>query len=95
MNIALLAAAKPNFVARAVNNELILVPLKNQVADMTQLFTLNELGHFIWNHLDEQSSIESITQKITAEYDINQDAAREDLVDFLNELTSFMFNDKA
>jgi hypothetical protein len=95
MIFAQLVEAKKNFVARAVNNELILVPLKNQVADMTQLFTLNELGHFIWNHLDEQSSIESITQKITAEYDINQDAAREDLVDFLNELTSFMFNDKA
>lgn len=95
MIFAQLVEAKKNFVARAVNNELILVPLKNQVADMTQLFTLNELGHFIWNHLDEQSSIDSITQKITEEYDINQDAAREDLVDFLNELTSFMFNDKA
>ena len=95
MIFAQLSEAKKNFVARAVNNELILVPLKNQVADMTKLFTLNELGHFIWNHLDEQSSIESITQKITAEYDINQDVARADLVDFLNELTSFMFNDNA
>lgn len=95
MDFPQLAEAKKNFVARAVNKELVLVPLKNQVADMTALFNLNEVGQFIWNNLNGDASIDSLTTKITAEYEVEQDIARADLIAFLNDLSSFLLNDNA
>ncbi len=94
MQISEYAKSKQNFVARPVNNELVLVPLKSKVADMTQLFTLNELGHFIWNEIQPNATLDSIIEKITAEYDVESDLARADLIAFLNELSSFMFKDQ-
>lgn len=93
MNIAQLAAAKPNFVARAVNNELILVPLKNQVADMTALFNLNEVGQFIWNQLEENDTLDTLTAKICDEYKVDSNIAKEDLTYFLEDLENFILND--
>jgi hypothetical protein len=93
MNIALLAAAKTNFVARAVNNELVLVPLKNQVADMTALFNLNEVGQFIWNQLEENDTLDTLTAKICDEYEVDSNIAKEDLTHFLEDLENFILND--
>lgn len=94
MNIQELAAAKNNFVARAVDEELVLVPLRNNVADMTEIFNLNEVGHFIWNEIQESATIESISEKIVAEYEVDLSLAQTDLEAFLMELSNFILIDK-
>jgi len=93
MNINEIAAAKSNFVARAVDEELVLVPLRNNVADMTEIFNLNEVGHFIWNEIQEEATLESLTEKIVSEYDVESTIAREDLEAFLQDLSNFILND--
>ena len=90
MNLEALAEAKKNFVARPVNEELVLVPLRNNVADMTEIFNLNEVGHFIWNEIQPIVSLESIAQKITDSYDVEASIAEADLIAFLNELEQFI-----
>ncbi len=95
MQISELAYSKQNFVARPVNNELVLVPLKNKVADMTQLFTLNELGHFIWNEIQPNTTFDSLLEKIIAEYEVESDIARADLNAFLIELSCYIIKDNA
>jgi hypothetical protein len=93
MNISELAAAKKNFVARAVDEELVLVPLRNNVADMTEIFNLNEVGHFIWNEIQEGTTLESLAEKIVSEYEVEAEVAREDLEAFLQDLSNFILND--
>ena len=93
MNINEIAAAKSNFVARAVDEELVLVPLRNNVADMTEIFNLNEVGYFIWNEIQEGATIESLTEKIVSEYEVESATAREDLEHFLSDLSNFILND--
>lgn len=93
MNFVKLTEAKKNFVARSVNNELVLVPLKNQVADMTSLFNLNEVGQFIWNQINENETLETLTAKICDEYEIDEAIAKEDLTHFLEDLENFILND--
>ena len=93
MNINEIAAAKSNFVARAVDEELVLVPLRNNVADMTEIFNLNEVGHFIWNEIQEGATRESLTEKIVSESEVESDVAREDLEAFLSDLSNFILND--
>ena len=92
MNLEALAKAKKNFVARPVNEELVLVPLRNNVADMTEIFNLNEVGHFIWNEIQPNVSLESIAQKITDIYDVDASTAEADLMTFLKELEQFIMN---
>ena len=93
MNINEIAAAKLNFVARAVDEELVLVPLRNNVADMTEIFNLNEVGHFIWNEIQEGATLESLTERIVSEYEVESEIAREDLEAFLSDLSNFILND--
>ena len=93
MNINEIASAKSNFVARAVDEELVLVPLRNNVADMTEIFNLNEVGHFIWNEIQEGATLESLTEKIVSEYEVESTIAREDLEAFLQDLSNFILND--
>ena len=41
-----------NFVFRQIDDETILVPIKNNVGDMGSIYNLNEVGAFVWEHLD-------------------------------------------
>jgi hypothetical protein len=93
MNINEIAAAKSNFVARAVDEELVLDPLRNNVADMTEIFNFNEVGHFIWNEIQEGSTVESLTERIVSEYEVESEIARADLEAFLSDLSNFILND--
>lgn len=93
MQISELAKTKQNFVTRPVDNELILVPLRKNVADMTEIFNLNEVGHFIWNEIHEGATIESLTEKIVSEYEVESAVAQADLEAFLKDLTNFILND--
>jgi len=93
MNINEIAAAKINFVARAVDEELVLVPLRNNVADMTEIFNLNEVGHFIWNEIQEGATVESLNDRIVSEYEVESEIARADLEAFLIDLSNFILND--
>ena len=93
MKINEIAAAKSNFVARAVDEELVLVPLRNNVADMTEIFNLNEVGHFIWNEIQDGATLESLAEKIVLEYEVESAVALEDLKAFLQDLSNFILND--
>ena len=93
MSINEIAVAKSNFVARAIDNELILVPLRNNVADMTEIFNLNEVGHFIWNEIQEEATVKSLTEKIVSEYNVVSEVAQTDLEEFLKDLSNFILND--
>lgn len=93
MNLTQLAEAKSKFVARAVNNELVLVPLNNQVADMTVLLNLNEVGQFIWNEIQEGITFDLLIEKIVSTYDVEKDIASEDLQSFLAELSTFLLKE--
>lgn len=95
MNINEIAAAKSNFVARAVGEELFLVHPRNKVTDMNQLFTLNELGHFMWNEIQLKTTFDLLLEKIIAEREVESDIARADLTTFHTELSSFLHTDNA
>ena len=45
-----------NFVFRHIVEEMVLVPIRQNVAELDSIYTLNELGAFIWEHLDSPRS---------------------------------------
>ena len=86
MEIQSLCKLKSKFVAREVGDELIIVPLSANVAQMNELFTLNETAKILWDHLDENSTFESLLRVITDNFDIDTTTASKDIELFLNKL---------
>lgn len=81
-----ITAVKSKFVAREVGDEMIIVPLTGNVAQMNVLFTLNETAKFIWQHLEEVNSVEELVQKMMQEFEIEKEMAEKDAVSFLEKL---------
>ena len=81
---------KKHFATRSVGNELILVPVTSNVANMNELFTFNEVGSFIWHCIDGNRTENDILNELTNEFSIDQQTAQHDLSEFLVELATLM-----
>ncbi len=79
---------KNRYVARQVGNELIIVPLAGNVAQMNALFTLNETGKFIWENISAENSLDNLVDAMTGEFEIDRETAQHDIEIFLNKLKS-------
>ena len=78
-----------DFIFRKIVNEMILVPVKHDVADMEHIFTLNEVGAFVWEKLSKSSTIEELQQAILDEFEVDPAMAQQDLRVFLEDLEAF------
>jgi methyltransferase-like protein len=90
MDLKKIFEQKSNFATRYVGEELILVPVKANVTDMNEIFTLNEVGSFIWKSIDGKSTEEDISKAIAAEFDIDIVRAGNDLGEFIESLYRIM-----
>jgi uncharacterized protein YpiB (UPF0302 family) len=81
---------KSDFASQKVGTEIVLVPLKNNIAQMNKLYTLNEVACFIWENISENSTKEDIIQKITDSFDTNNKDAATDLDQFLEDLSQII-----
>ena len=75
-----------NFVFRQIDDETILVPIKNNVGDMGSIYNLNEVGAYIWEHLDGEKTLSEIKNKIAVEFEVSPETAEEDLMEFVDQL---------
>lgn len=76
----------PSIVHRNIAGEAILVPIRRNVADMESIYTLDQLGAFIWELIDGQRTVSDIKAAILNEYDVAPEVAEADLVEFLGQL---------
>jgi TusA-related sulfurtransferase len=67
-----------------------LVPVKSSVADMKEMFSLNETGTFIWELIDDSATMETITQQVASQYQIEVQRAEQDLSVFLSKLSVYI-----
>lgn len=86
MDIQTLSRIKSKFVARQVADELVIVPLSGNVAQMNELFTLNETGKFIWENATEDSSTDALVKKMTEAFEIDEKTASNDVEAFLQQM---------
>ena len=76
-----------DIVARAIEGELIIVPLVAGIGDMEdELFTLNETGKAIWKHLDGKTSLKQVIDDLRLEYDVDPVFLEKDVLGLVNEL---------
>lgn len=77
-----------SMVFRKIEDETILVPIRNKVGDLQDIYVLNEVGARVWELLDGKRGIEKITNIISSEYDIMPDETERDIMDFIEDLKS-------
>jgi hypothetical protein len=80
----------PSVVTRKTGNEYVLVPVTDNIADMDSVYTLNETGAFIWEQIDGKKSTEQIISSMTEEYDIDNNTATEDVLQFIIKMNDYL-----
>ena len=73
-----------NYIVRKIAGETLLVPTGAASREFSGLITLNELGAFIWEHLNEARDVSALAELIAAEYDVDTETARTDAQEFLD-----------
>lgn len=86
MDFGEVSKLKSRFVSRKVGNELVLVPLVSNVAQMDTLFNLNETAGFLWENLDENSSVEQLKNQLLENFEVDDATAEKDVKDFLDRI---------
>ena len=74
-------------VARAIEDEYILVPIASGIGDMEDaLYTLNETGREIWTRLAPGKTINSLIDELHLEFDASREVINKDVCGILLEL---------
>jgi len=71
------------FVMRETDNEMVLVPMSNNIVDMTTVLTLNETAAEILKNLDGKRSISDVYNIISDKYDIENTILENDVIQFV------------
>lgn len=76
----------PEFIARDIAGELVLVPVGTAAKNYGGLVTCNEVGAFIWKKLEVGMSMDELVSAILDEFEIDESTARKDAEEFVEKL---------
>jgi hypothetical protein len=88
MELDLRPTRRPHLVTRVVAGETVIVPVQRELGEQHCLYTLNEVGAFVWSQLDGQCSLRELAGAVAAEFETSEEAAERDLQAFLASLES-------
>lgn len=77
---------KKELITREIAGEVILVPVGKSVLESNGLFALNEMGGFLWKHLEQVEDERELVDLVLEEYEVERDTAGADVAEFLQKL---------
>ncbi len=75
-----------NIVQREVAGETFLVPIRGHLADLQELFVLNDVGRCLWERLEDRCALDDLVTGVVAEFDVDEEQARRDAEAFVQQL---------
>ena len=78
----------PDYIYRQIVDELVLVPIHQDVADMDCIYTLNGVGASVWQRLDAPTTRAELQAALLEEYAVAPEVLAADLDTFLREMTA-------
>lgn len=75
-----------SMVHRVIDDEVILVPVRQKVGDLGKIYTLNDTAGFIWGIIDGKRQVKEIVDLMVEEFDVAPETAKKDLVRFVDDL---------
>jgi hypothetical protein len=79
-------ARNDRVVSRRIVDELILVPIRQSVAEMETLYTLNEVGARVYELIDGKRPVREIVETIVTEFEVAFETAESDVSEFIGQL---------
>lgn len=76
----------PNIVSRKILDEVVLVPIQQNLEEMKTIYTLNEVGAFVWALIDGKRLFNEIKDLVIEEFEISPKQAERDLIEFMRQL---------
>jgi hypothetical protein len=77
-----------DIVFRRIADEVLLVPIRNNIHNLESIHALNSVGARIWELIDGTRTVDQIKDLIVEEFEINPKKAGKDLEEFLASLAS-------
>ena len=74
------------FILREIAGEYVIIPTGKTVLTFNGLISMNEIGVLLWNMLQNDVTIDELVQGVLDEYDVDEETAREDIQEFIDEL---------
>ena len=75
-------------VSRLVAGETLVLPVRGDIGDLANFYTFNKTATTIWEALEKPRSFREICDVIEHQYEISRERAEEDLVHFVQEMSS-------
>lgn len=76
----------PEFLLRNVAGSDVVVPVGKATLEFSGMITLNETGALLWELLETEQTVASLTAGITDRYEVTAAQAEADVQAFLNKL---------
>lgn len=76
----------PNFLLRDVADSLVLVPVGAATERFPGMITLNETGKLLWEALETEQTLDSLTALLLEEYAVTREQAYRDVEAFIKKL---------
>ena len=75
-----------DFVMREIAGETFLIPVGEASVRFNGMITLNGMSAFLWKALESEKSEDELVKEILDVYEVEEEQAREDLVEFLGRM---------
>ena len=80
---------KEGFVTREIANTIVAVPTGKLVNEFQGMIQLTDASKFVWDLLQENTTMEEITDKLSKKYNTDIDTIKGEVEKFINNLKSF------
>ena len=80
-----------DLVFRQIGDEALLIPVANDVGDLSNIYNLNEVGTRIWEFIDGEKDVMEICKMIAGEYEAPMGVVINDTTEFISDLKDIKF----
>lgn len=77
----------PDFIARKITNELVLIPLQRRLENVDSIFSLNETACYVWDLIDGSRTFGQICSETAKAFDAPEAAVEGDVKVLFEHLT--------
>lgn len=71
---------------RAVGDHLLIFPLARSTAEVGHIFSLEGVGAFVWNELNNPQLLDDLVEAVLRSFDVQREVARRDVQTFVADL---------
>ncbi len=75
-----------DFLLREVAGTVVVVPVGEAAASFSGMITMNSTGSFLWEQLEKEQTVETLTAALLENYEVTSEKAREDVEAFVAKL---------